>query len=189
MSEQHSTPEERNAFQDAINEATGQRAAANNAATAASLDQALADVRQLKATALGDKTHPYHSAPASFWAKMEEPVIAARVRHGLAPEPQAKTPQTMVAELTARSFPLDDQLHPNMQEALDARVAPFAGDRVLREEATAALKRELTTPGYEALVKDAGLYKTLTDAEKADRITLQTYAAQGRRNAAKAGRR
>jgi hypothetical protein len=189
MSEQRSTPEERSQFEAALNDAVGQRSAEQNAATTASLDQALADVRQLKATALGDKTHPYHSAPASFWAKMEEPVIAARVRHGLAPEPQAKTPQTMAAEATARSFPLDDQLHPNLQAALDARVAPFAGDRVLREEATSALKRELTPAGYEALVKDAGLYKTLTDAEKADRIVLQTYAAQGRRNAAKAGRR
>jgi hypothetical protein len=189
MSEQHSTPEEQKAFLDAINAATGQRAAEQNAATAASLDQALAATRQRKADALADPSHPFHRAPASFWEQQEQAVIAVRVRHGLAPEPQPKTPQQMAAELTERSFPMPDQIHPNMQEALNARVEPFAGDRVLREEATAALKRELTTPGYEALVKDAQLYKTLTDAEKADRITLQTYAAQGRRNAAKAGRR
>jgi hypothetical protein len=176
-------------FEDAVAAATSERTAANTAATAASLDQALADVRQLKATAIEEKDHPYHNAPASFWAKMEEPVIAARVRHGLAPEFPQKTPQMMAAELTERSFPMPDQLHPNMQEALDARVEPLAGDKVLREEATAALKRELTIPGYEALVKDAQLYKhALTDAEKADRMVLQVYASQGRRNQYKRGR-
>jgi hypothetical protein len=183
MSEQHSTPEEQKAFQDAIAAATGQRTAADNAATAASLDQALADVRQLKATALADPTHDYHRAPASFWQSLEQPVIAARVRHGLAPEPQPKTPHQLASELTQRSFPMPDQIHPNMQAALDARLEPLAGDRVAREEATAALKRELTLTGYNALVQDAKLYKNaLTDAEKADRITLQTYASQGRRN-------
>jgi hypothetical protein len=182
MSEQHSTPEERSQFEAAIAAATGQRTAEQNAATAASLDQALADVRQLKATALDDKSHPYHSAPASFWAKMEEPVIAARVRHGLAPEPQPKTPQQMAAEMTQRSFPMDDQLHPNMQSMLDARLEPLAGDRVAREEATKQLKTELGAVAYNALVQDATLYKPLTDAEKADRLVLQTYASQGRRN-------
>jgi hypothetical protein len=179
-----------NQFETAVNEATAQRTAANTAATAASLDEALANIRQIKQTALADKTHPYHNNSASDWAKLEEPVIAARVRHGLAPELQPKTPQTMADELTARSFPMPDQLHPNMQEALDARTEPLAGDKVLREEATAALKRELTIPGYEALVKDAQLYKhALTDAEKADRMVLQVYASQGRRNQYKRGAR
>src|SRR5260370_40723112 len=99
-----STAEERNQFQAAINEAMGERSAEQNAATAASLDQALADVRQLKATALADPTHEYHRAPASFWQRMEEPVIAARVRHGLAPEPQPKTPKQMAAALSHRAF-------------------------------------------------------------------------------------
>ena len=177
-----------NQFETAVNEATAQRTTANTAATAASLDQALADVRQLKATALADKTHPYHAAGDAFWARMEEPVIANRIRHGLAPELQPKTPQQMAAELTERSFPMPDQLHENMQAALDQRIEPLAGDKVLREEATAALKRELTIPGYEALVKDAQLYKhALTDAEKADRMVLQVYASQGRRNQYKHG--
>jgi hypothetical protein len=179
-----------NSFADAVAAATSERTAANSAATAASLDQALADVRQLKQTALADKTHPYHAAGDAFWARMEEPVIANRIRHGLAPELQPKTPQQMAAELTERSFPMPDQLHENMQAALDARTEPLAGDKILREEATAALKRELTIPGYEALVKDAQLYKhALTDAEKADRMVLQVYASQGRRNQYKRGAR
>jgi hypothetical protein len=104
-------------------------------------------------------------------------------------KPQPKTPQQVAAEQHAASFSLPDQIHPNMQELLNTRLEPLAGDRVAREEATKALKAEMGAAGYNALVQDAGLYKTLTDAEKADRITLQTYASQGRRNAAKAGRR
>jgi hypothetical protein len=70
-----------------------------------------------------------------------------------------------------------------MQAALDARLEPLAGDRNAREEATKALKAEMGAAGYNALVRDAQLYKNaLTDAEKADRVTLQMYAAQGRRN-------
>jgi len=66
MSEQHSTPEERSQFEAALNDAVGQRSAEQNAATAASLDQALADTRQRKADALADPSHPFHRAPASF---------------------------------------------------------------------------------------------------------------------------
>jgi len=85
--------------------------------------------------------------------------------------------------MTERSFPMPDQIHPNMQEALNARLEPLAGDRAAREAATAAVKTELGAAGYNALVQDAKLYKhNLTDAEKADRITLQMYASQGRRN-------
>jgi hypothetical protein len=100
-----------------------------------------------------------------------------------APEPQPKTPAQLAAEMTERSFPMPDQIHPNMQAALDARLEPLAGDRVAREEATGALKTELGAAGYNALVRDAQLYKhNLTDAERADRITLQMYASQGRRH-------
>jgi hypothetical protein len=178
-----------NQFQDALNEATATTAAKQSAATAASLDQSLADIRQQKIDALRDPSHPFHRAPMSYWQTQEATVMAFRVRAWLAPDVAPPSPQALAAEQHAASFPLPDQLHENMQAALGARVEPFAGDSALREEATAALKRELTPAGYEALVKDAGLYKTLTDAEKADRITLQAYAAQGRRNAAKAGRR
>jgi hypothetical protein len=70
-----------------------------------------------------------------------------------------------------------------LPETVDSRLKSLSGDRVAREEATAALKRELTLIGYNALLRDAQLYKqTLTDAEKADRICLQVYASQGRRN-------
>jgi hypothetical protein len=85
---------------------------------------------------------------------------------------------------------MPDTLHPNMQAALDSRLEPLTNDKVLRDEATANLKRELGAAGYSALLADAATYKqTLTDAEKADRVTLQLYASQGQRNAAKNGRR
>jgi hypothetical protein len=143
------------------------------------MDQALADVRQQRVDAQRDKDHPFHSAPESYWQKQEATVMAFRVRAGLAPKLPVKAPQQLAAEQHAASFFLPDELHPNMVEALNARLEPLAGDRVAREEATKQLKTELGAVAYNALVQDAQLYKqTLTDAEKADRVVLQTYASQ-----------
>ena len=173
--------EEQNAFQTALNEATGVRTAADNAAMAASMDQQMVEFERMAADATHNKENPYFGHP-DLIERTRTQLSAIRIRAGLAPAIAPKTPQQMAAEMHAASFSLPDTLHPNWVAAIDARLEPLANDKVLRDETTAALKQELGTAGYAALVKDAATYKTLTDAEKADRLTLQMYASQGQRN-------
>jgi len=75
-----------------------------------------------------------------------------------------------------------------MVELLNTDRAPLESlDKTALADAGKALKTEMGATEYDKLVKDATLYKPLTDADKAHKRTLELYASIGRRNAVKAG--
>jgi hypothetical protein len=174
------TTEPTNPFETALAAATGDRTAADAAASNQHMDDQL---RAFEArVAAGD----YAAAPHLIETTRQK-LQAIRVAAGLAPTPAVKTVAELAAEHRAASFPLDDTLHPNMVELLNTARAGLEGDKLALAEATQALKAELGPQAYAKLLADAGTYKTLSDAEKAHLPTLRAFASIGRRNQVKRG--
>jgi hypothetical protein len=177
-----------NQFQAALDQATGARTAADNAAMAASMDQALADFRQQKTDALRDKSHPYHSAPDSFWDDTLRKMQAVRIRAGLAPDVAPKTPQQVAQEQHFASFALPDQINPNMGELFDNALADLAKNPDKRDAQAADLRKTLGPVAYSELLVSAELVLgrgKVTEELKACGPALRALHAQARYNQAK----
>jgi hypothetical protein len=153
----------------------------------AGLDQQMVDFERRVADAAHNKENAYYGHP-DVVAQTRTQMQAIRIRAGLAPAVAPPSPQQVAAEQHAAAFSLPDELHPNMVELLNTDRAPLESlDKTALADAGKALKTELGATEYDKLVKDATLYKPLTDADKAHKRTLELYASIGRRNAVKAG--
>jgi hypothetical protein len=183
-----STPEQQKAFQAAIDQATGVRTAADNAAMAASMDQALADFRQQKMDALRDPSHPFHAAPARFWDDPERKMQAVRIRAGLAPDVAPKSPQQLAQEQHAAAFSMPNQINPNMGELFDNALATLKADPDRREAQAAELRKTLGPVAYSELLVSAELVLgrgKVTEELKACGPALRALHAQAKYNQAK----
>jgi hypothetical protein len=176
-----------NQFQAALDQATGARTAADNAAMAASMDQALADFRQQKLDAARDKDHPFHAAPAAFWDDTLRKMQAVRIRAGLAPDVAPKTPLQVAQEQHAASFSLPAQVNPNLGEMFDAALADLARNPDKRDTQAAELRKTLGPVAYSEMLVAAQAItgKKPTPELEACGPALKALLAQHRYNQAR----
>jgi hypothetical protein len=170
-------------FQDALNQATGERTAAKQAASNASLDQMTADFERTAA----DPTSIYAGKP-DLIERTRTQLAALRMRAGLAPTVAPKTPQQIAAQQHEQSFSMPAEINSNLAELIDGQLAHLKANPDLRDSQEKALKEKLGPADYAALLSDAQLYlgsAKMTPEVKASEHALRTAAAQAKYNAAR----
>lgn len=150
------TTDERNQFQAALDQATGARTAADQAAMAASMDQHFADFERMAADATHNKENPYFGRP-DLIARTRTEISAIRLRAGLAPTVAPVTPQQMAAEQHQASFSLPEQINPGLGEVMDAALADLAKNPDRRDAQAAELRKSLGPAAYSELLVSAEL--------------------------------